>query len=58
MEDRAAAHARGRAGHGRLTAEIVRLETDLNAHVYQLFDLTAAEIKIIEDSTKYKYGEV
>lgn len=29
------------------------LETDLNAQVYALFDLTPAEIKIIEESTKY-----
>jgi hypothetical protein len=47
-----------RAEHERLTAEIVRLETELNAKVYELFDLTPAEIKIIEESTKYKYGEV
>jgi hypothetical protein len=47
-----------RAEHERLTAEIVRLETALNARVYELFDLTPAEIKIIEESTKYKYGEV
>jgi hypothetical protein len=47
-----------RAGHDRLTAEIVRLETDLNAHVYDLFNLTPEEIRIIEESTKYRYGEV
>ena len=47
-----------RAEHERLTSEIVRLETELNAKVYELFDLTPAEIKIIEESTKYKYGEV
>jgi hypothetical protein len=55
------------------TAEIVRLETQLNARVYALFDpthaqiharvyplsdLTSAEIRIIEESTKYRYGEV
>jgi hypothetical protein len=44
--------------HQRLTAEIIRLETELNAHVYTLFDLTAEEIEIIEESTKYRYGEV
>lgn len=44
--------------HVRLTAEIVRLETDLNAAVYALFDLAPAEINLIEASTKYKYGEV
>ena len=47
-----------RAEHQRLTAEIVRLETELNAHVYALFDLTSEEIEIIEESTKYRYGEV
>lgn len=50
--------AERRAKHLQLTAEIVRLETDLNAHVYALFDLTLEEIKIIEESTKYRYGEV
>jgi hypothetical protein len=30
-----------------LTAEIVRLETDLNAHVYELFDVAPKEIQII-----------
>ena len=44
--------------HASATAEIVRLETQLNARVYDLFDLTAAEIKLIEESTKYRYGEV
>lgn len=44
--------------HQRLTAEIVRLETELNAHVYALFGLTAEEIALIEASTKYEYGEV
>jgi hypothetical protein len=47
-----------RAAHQRHTAEIVRLETDLNARVYALFDLTPAEIAIIEESTAYRYGEV
>ena len=47
-----------RAEHEQRTAEIVRLETQLNARVYALFDLTPAEIKIIEESTKYRYGEV
>jgi hypothetical protein len=47
-----------RAEHERLTAAIIRLETDLNARVYALFDLTPAEIAIIEASTKYPYGAV
>jgi hypothetical protein len=47
-----------RDAHAQRTAEIVRLETELNQRVYTLFDLTAAEIKLIEESTKYRYGEV
>ena len=47
-----------RSEHEARTAEIVRLETQLNARVYALFDLTLAEIKLIEESTKYRYGEV
>jgi hypothetical protein len=47
-----------RAEHERLTAEILRLETDLNARVYKLFELEPEEIQIIEESTKYNYGEV
>jgi hypothetical protein len=34
------------------------LETELNARVYTLFDLSPAEIVIIEASTKYRFGEV
>jgi hypothetical protein len=30
----------------------------LNARVYGLFKLTPAEIGLIEESTKYRYGEV
>jgi hypothetical protein len=50
--------AEQRAAHAALTATIVRLETALNARVYALFDLTPAEIAIIEQATKYRYGEV
>jgi hypothetical protein len=50
--------AERRSQHDRLTAEIVRLETDLNRRVYGLFDLNAGEVKLIEASTKYRYGEV
>lgn len=46
------------AKHHKLTATIVRLETELNTQVYRLFDLTDEEIAIIEESTKYKYGTV
>ena len=44
--------------HQQLTGEIVRLETELNNRVYALFDLSPGEIKIVEESTKYKYGEM
>ena len=44
--------------HQTYTAEIIRLETDLNARVYALFGLNDEEIKLIEASTKYRYGEV
>ncbi|WP_423225700.1 Eco57I restriction-modification methylase domain-containing protein [Candidatus Amarolinea aalborgensis] len=50
--------AEQRREHAQRTAEIVRLETQLNRRVYDLFDLTPAEIKIVEESTKYRYGEV
>jgi hypothetical protein len=47
-----------KAEHTQRTAEIVRLETDLNARVYALFDLTPDEIETIETQTKYRYGEI
>jgi len=47
-----------RATHAQQTADIIRLETDLNARVYALFDLSPAEIALIGASTKYRYGEV
>jgi type I restriction-modification system DNA methylase subunit len=47
-----------RQQHERLTGEIVALETELNDRVYRLFDLTAEEIHIIEETTRYRYGEV
>jgi len=47
-----------RAEHACLTAEIVSRESDLNARIYALFDLTPDEIVLIEESTKYRYGEV
>jgi hypothetical protein len=46
------------AQHRQHTAEIIRLETELNDRVYALFHLAPAEIKLIEQSTKYRYGEV
>jgi hypothetical protein len=47
-----------RARHREHTDAIIRLETQLNARVYALFDLSADEIALIEESTKYRYGEV
>jgi hypothetical protein len=47
-----------RTAHARLTADIVQRETALNARVYALFALTPEEIALIEQSTKYRYGEV
>ena len=35
----------------------IRLKTELNKRVSILFDLTPKEIRIIDDSTKYQYGE-
>jgi hypothetical protein len=46
------------AEHTRLTAEIIAAEEDLNARVYSLFHLTPAEIALLEETTKYRYGEV
>lgn len=50
--------AGARADHERRTTEIVRLETELNARVYALFDLSAEEVRLVEAATKYRYGEV
>lgn len=44
--------------HDGLTTQIVALETDLNAVVYDAFDLTPAEQNLIEKATKYPYGAV
>jgi len=41
----------------RLTGEIISLETELNAIVYAVFDLNEDEIKLIEQETKFSYGE-
>ncbi|MDI3340661.1 MAG: N-6 DNA methylase [Sphaerobacter sp.] len=50
--------AEHRAEHQRYTAEMVRLEAELNERVYALFELTPDEIRVIEETTKYEYGEV
>jgi hypothetical protein len=40
-----------------LTKEIVRLEAELNKAVYEAYGLNDEEIKLIEQETKYRYGE-
>ncbi len=47
-----------RVRHREHIEAIIHLETQLNERVYQLFDLTREEIALIEESTKYTYGEV
>jgi hypothetical protein len=39
-------------------AKILDREAALNERVYRLFELTREEIGIIEETTKYRYGEV
>lgn len=46
------------AKHNDLTAQIIALETQLNAVVYEAFDLTPDEIALIEEATRYPYGAV
>ncbi len=46
------------AAHRALTDAIVRGEEELNDRVYRLFGLTPEEIRLVEESTKYRYGEV
>jgi type I restriction-modification system DNA methylase subunit len=50
--------AKEKAKHEDYTAKIVALEEEMNAIVYEAFDLTPEEIALIEASTKYKYGGV
>lgn len=47
-----------RDDHERLTAEIVAHETEMNDRVYRLFNLAKDEIRLVEEETKYAYGEV
>ncbi|MAU12414.1 MAG: hypothetical protein CL607_21500 [Anaerolineaceae bacterium] len=44
--------------HQQLTQQIITLETRMNAIVYDAFDLTPEERQLIEETTKYPYGEV
>ena len=46
------------AKHNDLTQQIIALEIQLNAVVYEAFDLTPDEIALIEEATKYPYGAV
>lgn len=46
------------AKHADLSAQIIALETRMNAIVYDAFDLTPEERRLIEQTTKYPYGEV
>ena len=46
------------AKHQQLTGQIIALETRLNAIVYDAFGLDDGERQLIEDTTKYPYGEV
>jgi type I restriction-modification system DNA methylase subunit len=46
------------AKHNDLTQQIIALEIQLNAMVYEAFDLLPVEIALIEEATKYPYGAV
>ena len=46
------------AVHQSLTDEIIQHEIALNDVVYTAFNLDAAERQLIEETTKYPYGEV
>ncbi len=50
--------AEQKTGHQDLTGQIIALETRMNAIVYDAFDLTPEERQLIEETTKYPYGEV
>ncbi|MBZ0308459.1 MAG: Eco57I restriction-modification methylase domain-containing protein, partial [Anaerolineae bacterium] len=50
--------AEQQAEHQRLTDAIIAQEIRLNDIVYDAFDLTPEERQLIEETTKYPYGEV
>ncbi len=50
--------AEQKAGHQDLSGQIIALETRINAIVYDALDLTPEERQLIEETTKYPYGEV
>ncbi len=43
--------------HERLSADIVARESEMNDRIYRLFGLAQDEIRLIEEETKYAYGE-
>jgi hypothetical protein len=47
-----------RAEHERLMGRIVALEEDLTDRVYRPFALTAKAVRVIEETTEFRYGEV
>jgi uncharacterized coiled-coil protein SlyX len=47
-----------KAQHNTLTQNIITKEITLNDVVYDAFDLDEAERKLVEETTKYQYGEV
>ena len=47
-----------RREHEELTSVIVAGEAEMNERVYSLFNLDRGEIHLIEEETKYAYGEV
>ncbi len=46
------------AEHRTLTDGIIHAEEEINDRVYALFGLTPDEIRLIEESTRYRFGEV
>jgi hypothetical protein len=44
--------------HYRLSERLVGLEEELNQRVYRLFDLNLEEIRVVEETTQYRCGEV
>jgi hypothetical protein len=44
--------------HQRLTDAIVAAESEINDRVCRLFGLTAEEIRMVEEETRYRLGEV
>ncbi|MCI0708567.1 MAG: hypothetical protein L0154_00220 [Chloroflexi bacterium] len=50
--------AEQKAEHQALTAEIIAHEIRLNDIVYDAFNLTPDAWQLIEETTKYPYGEV